>query len=128
MMRRWAFALVAVAALGGAGGVIEAAAAAHGTANPLLQTSANFLLLSAAASIAMAACSSASPQRRVWFLAAGSILIAGSLLFCGDLTARVFWEHKLFAFAAPAGGSLMIVGWLTAALAALIACFGQSND
>jgi uncharacterized membrane protein YgdD (TMEM256/DUF423 family) len=126
-MRRWAFVLIAIAAASGAGGVIEAAVAAHGTADPLLQTSANFLLLSGAAVIAIAACSSAARHRMAWFLAAGSILIAGAVLFCGDLTARVFLQHKLFAFATPAGGSLMILGWFAAALAALSA-LGQSNE
>jgi uncharacterized membrane protein YgdD (TMEM256/DUF423 family) len=49
-------------------------------------------------------------------------------LFCGDLTARVFGGSRLFAFAAPAGGSLMILGWFAAALAAFLASLGRSDD
>jgi uncharacterized membrane protein YgdD (TMEM256/DUF423 family) len=126
--RRWACGLVAGAALAGAAGVIEAAGAAHGNAEPLLQTSANFLLLTAASSIGLAAFALAALRSGVWFLIAGSILLGGSLLFCGDLTVRVFFAHRLFAFAAPIGGTLMIAGWIAAALAALSSCFGRSRD
>jgi uncharacterized membrane protein YgdD (TMEM256/DUF423 family) len=123
-MRRWTYGLVALAAFAGAAGVIEAAAVAHGSIDPLAQTSANFLLFAAAAVIAIAAFAQAAPRHRAFFLTAGSLLLAGSLLFCGDLAARAFLAHKLFDFAAPVGGTLMIVGWVAAALAALTAALG----
>jgi uncharacterized membrane protein YgdD (TMEM256/DUF423 family) len=127
-IRQWAGGLVACAALAGAAGVMEAAGAAHGNPDPLLQTSANFLLLTAASTIGIAAFACAAQHRGAWFLIAGSVLLGGALLFCGDLTARIFLGYRLFPFAAPAGGTLMIVGWVAAALAALSSCFGSSRD
>jgi uncharacterized membrane protein YgdD (TMEM256/DUF423 family) len=127
-MRRWANVLTAVAAFSGAAGVMEAATAAHAMTEPLLQTSANFLMLMAAAAIAINAFALSAQRHRGWFLIAASILLGGCLLFCGDLTVRVFLAHKLFAFAAPIGGSLMIVGWIAAALVALSSCFGGSRS
>ena len=123
-MQRWANVLTALAAVSGAAGVMQAATAAHGIADPLLQTSANFLLLMAASAIAINAFALSAQRHRPRFLIAASILLGGCLLFCGDLTARVFFGHKLFAFAAPIGGTLMILGWIAAAVAALSACSG----
>jgi uncharacterized membrane protein YgdD (TMEM256/DUF423 family) len=118
-MQRWAYILMALAALSGMAGVIEAAAAAHVNVDPLLQTSSNFLLLMGTATIAIAAFALVARHCRAFYLVAGSILLAGSSLFCYDLTMRVFFVHKLFDLAAPIGGTLMIGGWLAAALAAL---------
>ncbi len=117
---KWASYLVALAALAGAAGVIEAAAAAHGSQDPLLQTSSHFLLLHAAAIIAIAgfALSSAPASRSM--LAAGTLLLLGTLLFCGDLSARALAGAKLFPMAAPTGGTLLIAGWLETAIAALL--------
>jgi uncharacterized membrane protein YgdD (TMEM256/DUF423 family) len=46
------------------------------------------------------------------------VLLTGLVLFCGDLLAREFAGTRLFPFAAPAGGLLMIAGWLGIALSA----------
>jgi uncharacterized membrane protein YgdD (TMEM256/DUF423 family) len=127
-VRRWANILTALAAVAGAAGVMEAAAAAHGIGERLLQTSANLLLLMAASAVAINAFALSAQRRRGWFLFAASILLGGCLLFCGDLTARAVFAHKLFAFAAPIGGTLMILGWIAAAFAALSACFGDSSS
>lgn len=115
--------MILVSALAGAAGIAEAAASAHLTSEPLLQTSSNFLLVMAAAVIATCAVALATTRRPVWFLVAGSILLGGCLLFCSDMTCRVFLARRLFAFAAPAGGSLMIVGWLAIAVAAIATYF-----
>ena len=128
-MRSWTYCLVALAALAGAAGVIEAAMVAHATTDPLIQTSANFLQLNAAAVIAIAAVAQAAPFRRRAFLVAGSILLGGSALFCGDLTARALSTQRLFPFAAPIGGTSMILGWIATALAGLAVGFGgRSRD
>jgi uncharacterized membrane protein YgdD (TMEM256/DUF423 family) len=124
-MRFWTYCLAALAAFAGAAGVVEAAIAAHAAADPLVQTSANFLLLTAAAVIAIAGIALAAQHYRAWFLAAGFVLLGGAVLFCADLAARVFMTHKLFAYAAPAGGTMMIVGWLAAAIAGLAAAIGS---
>ncbi len=118
-MSRWSYALMAAAGLAGAAGVIEAAAAAHGVADPRLATSANFLMLDAAASMAIGAFALSAARGRSWFLAAATILLGGGLLFCADLSLRVFAAQRLFPFAAPLGGTLMIIGWLVAAATAI---------
>ena len=48
--------------------------------------------------------------------------ILGAALFAADVAARAYLGHRLFPFAAPTGGMIMIVSWLgliAAALAAL---------
>ena len=47
-------------------------------------------------------------------LAAGFGFVVASALFAGDLTLRQYAGHSLFAFAAPTGGTLLIVSWLYA--------------
>ena len=49
-------------------------------------------------------------------LVVGSSLALGTLLFSGDLAKRGFAGAKLFPFAAPIGGSLMILSWAALAL------------
>lgn len=123
-MSRGAFVLMALASAAGAAGVIESATAAHGNPNPLLVTSSHFLMIDAAAAIAIAGFALNAPRGRLCFLIAAAILLCGGLLFCADLTTRVASGHRLFPFAAPISGTLMIVGWLVAAVAALVAVVG----
>jgi uncharacterized membrane protein YgdD (TMEM256/DUF423 family) len=124
-MARSAYALTALASCAGAAGVIEAAIAAHGHGQPLLFTSAHFLLINAAASIALNAFGMNAPSGRCWFLAAAVVLLAGGLLFSADLSVRALAGHRLFPFAAPIGGTLMIAGWVMAALSALCCVIGS---
>jgi len=124
-MSRWPYALMAVAALAGGLGVIEAAAAAHRVADPHLATSANFLMLDATASIAILVFARDAARGGVWFLAAATILLGGGILFCSDLSLRALAAQRLFPFAAPVGGTLMIIGWLLAAATAAV-CFVRS--
>jgi uncharacterized membrane protein YgdD (TMEM256/DUF423 family) len=126
-MRKWACAAAAVAGLTGAGGIILAAAAAHGVPDPRLQTAANFLLLHAAATLAVCGLALAVPRRGIWFLGAAGLLLSGSLLFGGDLSARALAGTRLFPMAAPLGGTLLIFGWAWVTLAALIV-MRQSGD
>ncbi|HEV7345719.1 MAG TPA: DUF423 domain-containing protein [Devosia sp.] len=49
---------------------------------------------------------------------AGVLLAVGTLLFAGDLAAREWLGHGLFAGAAPMGGVAMICGWLAVIIAA----------
>ncbi|MGB6174747.1 MAG: DUF423 domain-containing protein [Methylocella sp.] len=126
-MRKWACAAAAAAGLTGAGGIILAAAAAHGVPDPRLQTAAHFLLLHAAATLALCGLALAVPQRGIWFLGAAGFFLAGSLLFGGDLAARALAGTRLFPMAAPLGGTVLIFGWALVTLAALIG-MGQSRD
>jgi uncharacterized membrane protein YgdD (TMEM256/DUF423 family) len=118
-MSRGAYVLMALASVAGAAGVIESAAAAHGNHDPLLPTSANFLMIDAAASIAITGFALNAPRGRLCFLIAAAILLGGGLLFCADLTTRAASGHRLFPFAAPIGGTLMIIGWVVAAVTAV---------
>lgn len=126
-LRNWACVLTALAGLTGASGIILAAISAHNVPDPTLQTAANFLQLHAAATLAVCGLSVALPQRGGWFLGAAGLLLLGSLLFGGDLTARVFIGARLFPMAAPLGGTLLIFGWVFVVLAAL-AAMRQSVD
>jgi uncharacterized membrane protein YgdD (TMEM256/DUF423 family) len=115
---KWMSLLAALAALAGAAGVIEAAYAAHGSPDPLLQTSSHFLVLHAAAVIAIAGFARAAANTRLMLLA-GALLMVGTIVFCSDLSMRALTGAKLFSFAAPIGGTTMIAGWLCTAIAAL---------
>lgn len=105
-----------VAALQGAAGVSLAAAAAHVDANPLLATASQFLMIHAAAGLALAARADRRAECGRLFGAAAVALQAGVTLFSGDLAARVYLGSKLFPYAAPIGGSLTILAWLALAV------------
>ncbi len=124
-MSKWAYTLAGFAAPSGAAGVTEDAAAAHAIADPLLKLSGDFLIVNAAAVIAIGALALAGRHR--WLLLGATILLAGSFLFCGEISAHVFLGRKFVPLAAPIGGALMIVGWLTAAAAAFAYMFRQTN-
>lgn len=101
----------------GAGGVALAAASTHAGGGEFGRTAALFLSLHAAAVIGVSAAARASSARRARrLLAAGAALTGGTLLFAADLAVRGFAGAKLFAFAAPTGGSLMILSWAALAL------------
>ncbi len=51
-------------------------------------------------------------------LAAALGFVIAAALFAGDLTLRQYAGHGLFPLAAPTGGALLIVSWLSLALAA----------
>ncbi|MDI6027498.1 DUF423 domain-containing protein [Corticibacterium sp. UT-5YL-CI-8] len=105
---------LAFGGLCGALGVALSAAAAHsGSGN--VGTVANFLMFHAPAFIAL------SIVPRGTFLAVACwVLFAGLAIFCGDLMARDYLGTRLFPFAAPIGGSGMILGWLLVAASSLI--------
>ena len=113
-MRRGASSLAALAALMGAAATALAAYAAHGSGSELGRTAALHLALTAAALLGVAAYVQDAGPRVA--LVAGYALAAGACIFSGDLAMRALYEVKLFPFAAPIGGSTMILAW--AALAA----------
>lgn len=104
-----------IAAILGAIGVAEAAAAAHSVSNPLLKTASDFLIVNAAGIVALSAfAQTAAGPSRVLRIGIG-ILLFGTMLFGGELTSHVFFPHSPFVAAAPIGGSLTILGWLIGA-------------
>jgi uncharacterized membrane protein YgdD (TMEM256/DUF423 family) len=104
---------LAVAGLLGAAGVATAAAASHG-GDTNLAIVANFLLFHAATLIGL----SLVPHSR-FVTIAGSVLLLGLALFCGDLAMRSATGNALFPMAAPIGGGSLILGWLLVAASAL---------
>jgi uncharacterized membrane protein YgdD (TMEM256/DUF423 family) len=111
--------IVAVASLAGLAGVALSARAAHGPGGPLLETAARFLLIHAAALLAVAALLGGTLAPRVG--AAGSfVLVSGLALFCGDLIRRALAGEALFPFAAPTGGVLLMLGWALVGIAAFV--------
>jgi uncharacterized membrane protein YgdD (TMEM256/DUF423 family) len=79
------------------------------------------LLFHAAAVIALAAALTAGLAFRPLALAAAIGFVVGATLFSGDIAARAFAGHRLFPFAAPSGGFILIASWLAAAAAAVVA-------
>jgi uncharacterized membrane protein YgdD (TMEM256/DUF423 family) len=113
--------LVILAGLLGAGGVVLAAAGAHAAPNAGLEGAAYLLVFHAAAVLDGAAL---AQQGLLWRPLALLTLIAwivGAALFAGDIALRAFAGHRLFAFAAPTGGMILIGAWLVLALAAIVA-------
>ena len=103
----------------GASGVAISALAAHTGGDTRLLLAAQFALIHAAALPGFVALGSGPVPRR-GFLLAGLVLAVGASLFSGDLVMRALAGDKLFAMAAPIGGTLMILGWLVAALAGVL--------
>jgi uncharacterized membrane protein YgdD (TMEM256/DUF423 family) len=113
--------LIVLAGLMGASGIILAAAGAHAAPHAGLDSAAYVLLFHAAALLGGAAL---TQQGLVWRPLMLAVLIAwvvGAALFSGDIALRAFAEHRLFAFAAPTGGFILIAAWLALAAAAIAA-------
>ncbi len=110
-----------LAGLMGACGVGLAAAAAHGTSATGLDSAAWLLLFHATAVLGAA---SLAGQHLLWrplAFASMACFVAGGVLFAGDIAMRAFAGHRLFPMAAPGGGTLLLIGWLVLAAAAIAA-------
>ncbi|MFJ7353541.1 DUF423 domain-containing protein [Phyllobacterium sp. NPDC097923] len=97
----------------GAAGIAAYAAAAH-SASPHMATIAPILFIHAPAFLALAVLAKISRAA----YGGGLALLLGLLLFIGDLASRDITGDRLFAGAAPAGGTLLILGWLLVAATA----------
>lgn len=112
--------ITCLAGLIGAGGVVLAALSTHAYAGTSLNVAASMLSLHAPAILAIAIGGRTGVLNgRIAQMAAWG-LIAGILLFSGDLAWRAFFGVALFPMAAPSGGVLLIIGWLGAAVSGLI--------
>lgn len=105
--------LLAAAGLAGAAGVALSAAEAH-LGGAFTGTAARMLLVHAPALLAIGLAGG-----NVMLRLGGAAMALGLVLFCGDLLARDFLGDRLFPFAAPAGGSLLILSWLIVAASAI---------
>jgi uncharacterized membrane protein YgdD (TMEM256/DUF423 family) len=114
-------ALIMLAGLMGAAGVVLAALSAHAERAARLDAAGNLLLVHAPAVIAGIV---ALDRGLLWpplGMLALSGFVLGSALFAGDLALRTFSGRRLFPMAAPSGGAILIAGWLLLALAAVAA-------
>jgi len=111
--------LIALAGAMGAAGVVLAAAGAHVAPGAGLDSAAYMLLLHAAAVLGGAALAQQGLLGRPLALAVLAGFVLGAALFSGDIALRAFTAHRLFPFAAPSGGFILIAAWLGLAVAAL---------
>jgi uncharacterized membrane protein YgdD (TMEM256/DUF423 family) len=110
--------LIVLAAVMGADGVILAAASAHQADAARLASASSMLLFHASAVLGTVALSERGIlHARIGPAAAWGFVVA-TALFATDLSLRQYAGHSLFPFAAPAGGTLLIVSWLLLAIAA----------
>lgn len=112
--------LIALAGLMGAGGIVLAAAGAHVAPGAGLDSAASMLLFHAAAVVGGAALIQQGALWRPLALAVLAAWVLGAVLFSGDIALRAFTAHRLFPFAAPSGGFILIAAWLGLAGAALL--------
>ena len=111
--------LIALAGLMGAAGIMLAAAGAHGKPGVGLDSAGYLLLIHAVAVIAVAA----AARQGIVLRPLGTLVlcgfVAGAGLFAADVAARAYLGTRLFPFAAPSGGVILIVSWLVLVAAAL---------
>ena len=112
--------LLALGALAGLLGVLASAAAAHGGGLDSLKTAAQFLLFHAPAVIGLVALIVTGAVHRSLTRIAGAAILVGLALFCGDLALRALLSTPLFPMAAPAGGLVLMLGWLLVGAAAFV--------
>ena len=114
-MPRSPLVLAALAALMGCAGVALAAAAVHMNGGELAQRGSLFLILHAVAALAIAAHAKSSASRAL--IVIGFAMEAGASLFAADLAYHAFAGSRLFSYAAPIGGTTMVLSWLALAAA-----------
>ena len=108
--------LLAAAALCGGTGVAFGAAASHLTGDGNLAIASQFLLVHAAAILALGAL----PGRAGAIRLAQAVLLLGVVVFAGTLALGALLDLRFSPSPAPWGGTLMILGWLAAAVAVLL--------
>ncbi len=109
---------VAAAGLLGAAGTAGAAFAAHGGAQAsLVAIAAAIAFVHAPALLALGLAPHGILRARV---VPGVLMILGTLLFSGDLAMRAISGDRLFANAAPIGGSVLILAWASLVVLALL--------
>jgi uncharacterized membrane protein YgdD (TMEM256/DUF423 family) len=115
-MTRSTVVLAGIAAFMGAAGVALAALGVHASGGELASRGAEFLLLHAAAALAIAAHARVATDSTRALVVVGFVMEAGASLFSAELVMRAFTGNRLFPFAAPIGGSTMMISWLAIAI------------
>jgi uncharacterized membrane protein YgdD (TMEM256/DUF423 family) len=111
-----------VAGVLGAGGMAAAAAATHSGA-PMLAPLSLIALTPAPVLLVFGLVPFTAIRPRTGAL----ILGAGAILFTADLAVRHVWGTALFPYAAPVGGSAMIIGWATMGISSIVP-WGRSGS
>ena len=114
--------LIALGGLMGAAGIVLTAAGAHGKPGVGLDSAGYLLLIHAVAVLAGVMAARQGLILRPLGIIVVCGFIFGAALFAADVAARAYLGHRLFPFAAPTGGMIMIASWLgliASALAAL---------
>ena len=118
-------ALIVVAGLMGAAGIVLAALGAHrtdlGSDLAHLTTASSMLLFHAPVILALVLLRERQLVQRQLAIAAALGFAAGAALFASDLAVRDLSGHALFPMAAPTGGIILIGSWIVLALAGLAA-------
>jgi uncharacterized membrane protein YgdD (TMEM256/DUF423 family) len=125
-MRRSPLVLAGVAALMGAAGVALAAAGVHENGGELAERGALFLLLHAAATLAIAAHARSAPASARALVMVGFVMEAGAILFSAELAMHIFTGERIFRFAAPIGGTTMLLAWIALAVVFTIASWREA--
>jgi uncharacterized membrane protein YgdD (TMEM256/DUF423 family) len=103
--------LLVPAGLLGALGVAAAAAAAHGSFPPSLNSAALIMLVHAGPILALALVA----PRQIFWLVASLLLTLGALLFGIEVSLSAILGAPPLPLAAPLGGWCMMLGWLALA-------------
>jgi len=111
--------MIVLAGLLGASGIMLAAAAAHVAPGTGLDGAAYMLLLHATALLSGTALLQQGALPRLPMLVVLIAWALGATLFSGDIALRAFTGHRLFAMAAPTGGTILIIAWLALAVIAV---------
>jgi uncharacterized membrane protein YgdD (TMEM256/DUF423 family) len=117
--------LIIAAGLFGALGVGGAALAAHGGDDRFIAIAAAIALVHAPALLALAALPPHLLRLRTM---SGLLLVVGTMLFSGDLAARTLIGDRLFENAAPAGGMILIGGWILVIVGAAAAAIVSAGE
>jgi uncharacterized membrane protein YgdD (TMEM256/DUF423 family) len=125
-MKRSPLVLAGVAALMGAAGVGLAAAGVHASGGELALRGAQFLILHACAALAIAAHARVATASARALVTVGFVMEAGAALFSAELAVRAFTGVRIFPFAAPIGGTTMLIAWVALAVVFATADRGQA--
>jgi len=111
--------LIALAGIMGAAGIVLTAAGAHGKPGVGLDSAGYLLLIHAAAVIAATVAVRFGLILRPLGIIVICGFVLGAALFAADVAARAYLGGRLFPFAAPTGGVILIISWLALTAAAL---------
>jgi uncharacterized membrane protein YgdD (TMEM256/DUF423 family) len=114
-------ALIVIAALMGAAGIVLAALGAHGSEYTRLATASSMLLFHSPVILAVVLLVDRKWVQRHLAVAGGIGFALGGILFATDLALRDLAGHALLPMAAPSGGTILIASWALLALAGLVA-------